>query len=255
MNYKLEGNGETLVFIHGLSDNLLYWEFLANNLKGNYQILRVDLRGHGGSELGNDEITIDTYVWDLKNLLDDLKIQNVNLIGFSLGGIVALDFNRKYPKMVSSLVLMSSFHKLNDHLEEVFVQFKNALENSFNDFYDLILPMVLCPKVINDNREELEFLKGVASETANTKAYIKAIDALLSANFEDDLPQIKVPTLILAGKYDDITPVDLQKELKSKVDTSELIIFDDAKHNLLVGKNQLEILSILKNFYKKRKEE
>ena len=62
MNYKLEGSGETLVFIHGLSDNLLYWEFLANHLKGNYQILRIDLRGHGGSELGNDEITIDTYV-------------------------------------------------------------------------------------------------------------------------------------------------------------------------------------------------
>ena len=150
---------------------------------------------------------------------------------------------------------MSSFYKLNGHLEEVFVQFKNALENSFNDFYDLILPRVLCPNVINDNKEELEFLKGIASETANTKAYIKAIDALLSANFEDDLPQIKVPTLILAGKYDDITPVDLQKELKSKVDNSELIIFDDTKHNLLVGKNQLEILNILKNFYKKRKEE
>ena len=255
MNYKLEGSGETLVFIHGLSDNLIYWEFLANHLKGNYQILRIDLRGHGGSELGNDEITIDTYVLDLKNLLDELKIQNVNLIGFSLGGIVALDFNRKYPKMVSSLVLMSSFYKLNGHLEEVFVQFKNALENSFNDFYDLILPRVLCPNVINDNKEELEFLKGIASETANTKAYIKAIDALSSVDFEEDLSQIKIPTLILAGKYDDITTVDLQKELKSKVVNSEIIIFDDAKHNLLVGKNQLEILNILKNFYKKRKEE
>ena len=83
MNYKLEGSGETLVFIHGLSDNLLYWEFLASNLKGQYQILRIDLRGHGGSKLGNDEIILDTDVKDLKTLLDELKIKKVNLIGYS----------------------------------------------------------------------------------------------------------------------------------------------------------------------------
>ena len=69
MNYKLEGSGETLVFIHGLSDNLLYWEFLANNLKENFQVLRVDLRGHGQTELGDDEISIGTYADVRHNLL------------------------------------------------------------------------------------------------------------------------------------------------------------------------------------------
>ncbi|WP_458455584.1 alpha/beta fold hydrolase [Methanobrevibacter sp.] len=255
MNYKLEGSGETLVFIHGLSDNLLYWEFLTSNLKKYYQILRIDLRGHGDSELGNDEISLDAYVKDLKNLLDELKIQKVNLIGFSLGSIVALDFTRKYPEEVSSLVLMSAFHKVDNHLEEVFSQFRKALEDSFEEFYDLILPMILCPDVIEENKEELETLKEITSKTANTEAYIKAIDASLNVNLEEDLSQINIPTLILAGKYDEITPVGLQKDLQSKVENSKIIIFEDAKHNLLVGKNNLEILDILKNFYKKRKEE
>ncbi|MBE6508867.1 MAG: alpha/beta hydrolase [Methanobrevibacter sp.] len=255
MNYKLEGSGETLVFIHGLSDNLLYWELLASDLKKSYQILRIDLRGHGGSELGSDEITLDTYVQDLKNLLDELKIQNVNLIGFSLGGIVALDFIRRYPEAVSSLVLMSSFYKVDSPLEDVFAQFRNALEKSFGEFYDLILPMVLCPEVIENNREELKFLKEIASETANTEAYIKAIDASSNVNFERLLSQIDVPTLILAGKYDEITSLDSQKDLQSKVKNSRIIIFDDTKHNLLVGKNNVEIIGILKNFYKKRNEE
>lgn len=255
MNYKLEGSGETLVFIHGLSDNLLYWEFLTSNLKKYYQILRIDLRGHGDSELGNDEISLDTYVKDLKNLLDELKIQKVNLIGFSLGSIVALDFTRKYPEEVSSLVLMSAFHKVDNHLEGVFFQFRKALEDSFEEFYDFILPMILCPDVIEENKEELEALKEITSKTANTEAYIKAIDASLNVNLEEDLSQINIPTLILAGKYDEITPVGLQKDLQSKVENSKIIIFEDAKHNLLVGKNNLEILDILKNFYKKRKEE
>ena len=74
MNYKLEGSGETLVFIHGLSDSLLYWEYLASNLKDQYQVLRVDLRGHGESELKDDELTIGLFADDLHSLLRELNI-------------------------------------------------------------------------------------------------------------------------------------------------------------------------------------
>ena len=250
MNYKLEGIGETLVFIHGLSDNLLYWEFLASNLKDDYQVLRVDLRGHGESELGNDEISIDTYVDDIYNILDELGIGQINLIGFSLGSVIALDFTVKYPQIVSSLVLMSSFYKVDEHLKNIFNQFENALESSFEDFYDLILPMVLCPDVIGDNKQELEALKVITSQSANVQAYIKAIGAGLNFDIEDNLSDINVSTLILAGKYDDITLLESQKELQSKIKNSELIVFDDVKHNLLIGENNEKILNILKNNYK-----
>jgi pimeloyl-ACP methyl ester carboxylesterase len=250
MNYKLEGIGETLVFIHGLSDNLLYWEFLASNLKDDYQVLRVDLRGHGESELGDDEISIDTYVDDIYNILDELGIGQINLIGFSLGSAIALDFTVKYPQIVSSLVLMSSFYKVDEHLKNIFNQFENALESSFEDFYDLILPMVLCPDVIRDNKQELEALKVITSQSANVQAYINAIGAGLNFDIEDNLSDINVSTLILAGKYDDITLLESQKELQSKIKNSELIVFDDVKHNLLIGENNEKILNILKNKYK-----
>ena len=137
MNYKVEGKGEPLLFIHGLSDNLLYWEFLANNLKNDYQVIRVDLRGHGESELGNDEITIDSYVDDLINILNGLNVDKVNLIGFSLGGVIALDFTVKYPEKVYSLVLMSSFAKIDGYLTQTFNQFKSTLNKGFKDFLTL----------------------------------------------------------------------------------------------------------------------
>ena len=251
MNYKIEGKGKTLVFIHGLSDNLLYWEYLSTNLKDSYQILRIDLRGHGESELGSDEITMGLFVDDLKNLLDNLNIEKANLIGFSLGGAIALDFTIKYPQRVSSLVLMSTFYKSDEYLNNVLNQFKSALNNSFEEFYDLILPMVLCPDVINDNFEELELLKKLASKTANTQAYIKAADACSNFNVENDLVQISVPTLILAGKYDEISLLASQENLQRKIKNSKLIVFDDVKHNLLIGENNEKILDILKNFYKK----
>lgn len=249
MNFKIEGNGRPLVFIHGLSDSLLYWEFLASHLKRDYQIIRMDLRGHGESYLGNDEVNIDLYVSDLKNLLDDLNLDKVDLIGFSLGGAVALDFSLKYPENVSSLVLMSSFSKSDEYLTNIFSQFKDALKNSFEDFYDLILPMVLCPEVIDDNREALDQIREFASKTANTDAYIKAVDACMEFDVDDSLSKIEVPTLVMSGKYDEISLLSSQKTIQKKIKNSELIVFDNVKHNLLVGKNNERVLEVLEKFY------
>lgn len=249
MNFKVEGNGRPLVFIHGLSDSLLYWEFLASHLKRDYQIIRMDLRGHGESYLGNDEVNIDLYVSDLKNLLDDLNLDKVDLIGFSLGGAVALDFSLKYPENVSSLVLMSSFSKSDEYLTNIFSQFKDALKNSFEDFYDLILPMVLCPEVIDDNREALDQIREFASKTANTDAYIKAVDACMEFDVDDSLSKIEVPTLVMSGKYDEISLLSSQKTIQKKIKNSELIVFDNVNHNLLVGKNNERVLEVLEKFY------
>ena len=250
MNYKLEGNGKTLVFIHGLSDNLLYWEFLAGNLKNDYRVLRFDLRGHGESELGEDEITIDTYTNDLNNLLEELDISEVNLIGFSLGSAVGLDFISKYPQKVDSLVLMSTFYKADDDLKNILNQLKDSLNIGFEEFYDNILPMVLCPEVIEENKEDLELLKNMTSPNANTEAYIKAVDVCLNFNAEKYLSEINVPTLILASKHDEMSTLDMQEELYTKIKNSELVILDNVKHNLLVGENNEKILTLLKEFLK-----
>ena len=252
MNYKIEGDGETLLFIHGLSDNLIYWETLVSGLKKNYRIIRVDLRGHGQTPLGDEEITIDCYSEDLKNLLEDLNVDIINLVGFSLGGAVALDFTVKYPEMVSSLVLMSTFSKCDDYLEGVFSEFKSNLCRGFEEFYDYMIPKVLCPEVIESNAEELEMLKQISSKSANVEAYIKATDVCLNFNVEDRLSDITQPTLILAGKYDEISQLNCQKNLNNMIGNSKLVVFDNLKHNLLVGKNISKIVDILNDFIKNK---
>lgn len=250
LNYLVEGKGSTLVLIHGLSDDLRYWEPLAGSLKKDYKIIRFDLRGHGESELGEDEITIGTYVNDLKNLLDELNIKKAGIIGFSLGGAIAIDFAIKYPEYVSSIVLMSAFFKCDEKLRKVFYQMKTELNKSFEDFYDFMLPKILCPDILDNNREELELIKQIASQNANIEAYEKAVDAGVNFNAENNISQINIPTLILAGKYDEITTVSIQKTMHKLIKTSKLIIFDNLKHNLLIGKNNLIILENLTEFFK-----
>ena len=251
--FKVEGEGEAVVLIHGLSDNLNYWESLAVNLKKDYKVIRFDLRGHGKSQLGRDKITIDLLCDDLYNLLNDLKIKKVNLLGFSLGGLVALDFTIRYPEYVSSLILMSAFSHSDNHISNVFNQFKRALNNSFEEFYDLILPMTLCPEVIQNNKKELEMLKIISAQNSNSKAYIESVDACLLFNTFDKLCEINCPVLILAGSYDEIVLLNMQENLHDSIKNSKLIIFDNVKHNLLVGKNNSEVLSVLRVFLKNKK--
>lgn len=246
-NYKLEGKGKCIVFIHGLSDNLIYWQPLVNELKNHYQILRYDLRGHGLSEMDEKKITMNVYERDLLNLLDELNLKEVNLIGFSLGGNIALDFTIKHPTRVSSITLMSTFYKCDKHLSEVLGLLKHSLTEGFVEFYDVILPMVLCPDIIKEFEEELNLMKIQASKTANTCAYIQAVDVCLNFDVEDKLNSIGVPTLIFAGKYDEISPLDMQKQMHSKIEKSEMVIFN-VKHNLLVGENVGKISEILKRF-------
>ena len=98
----------------------------------------------------------------------------------------------------------------------------------------------------------MKILKELASKTANTQAYINAVDICLSFNIEDELHRINVPTMVLAGKYDEISRLDMQEELQNKIENLKLIVFDDVKHNLLVGKNNVEILNLLKKFIKNK---
>ena len=247
LNYKLEGNGKTLVFIHGLSDNLDYWQPLTSLLKNHYQILRYDLRGHGLSEPGNENITMDTYVEDLHNLLNELELSEINLVGLSLGSAIALSFTIKHPDRVSSMVLMSSFYKCDKELTKVFNSFKRSLKKSFATFFDTILPMVLCPEVIEDNRELLNLIRDTSS-TVNVESYIKAVDVCLEYDVENELKYVDVPTLILAGKYDEITSPDMQRQLSDRIRNSRLIVFNDVKHNLLAGENIVKISDIINKF-------
>lgn len=251
MNYNVDGEGDVLVFIHGLSDSLLYWEILATSLKNDYKVVRYDLRGHGSSPLGDGEITMDVYVNDLLGLLDELKIDKVNLAGFSLGGMIALKFAIEYPQRVSSMVLMSSPFKTDDHMQAIFNQFINSLNSSFEEFFDVILPMIMCPDVIESNREELEMFKQMSAPGANTQAYIKAAEACLDFDVEDHLCEIKVPVLILAGKYDDITLLATQQDMYEKIENSKLVVFSDVKHNLLIGENNKKVLDAINEFVKK----
>ena len=248
INYKLEGEGNTIVFVHGLSDNLNYWNTLTNTLKNKYKVLSFDLRGHGSSSLNDEDATIGLYQDDLYQLLKELEIENAVFVGLSLGGNIVLDFTIKHPEMVNGIIIMSSFSEHDDHLEKIFNDFEEGINKGFEEFFDIILPYTLTEDMIEENAETLEFLKLEGAKTANIEGIKKGIKAGCKFNLTDRLDEIDVPAIVIAGREDDLTDLEIQKKISDKIKDSKLIVFDNTKHNILIGKNIAKTLEIIDEF-------
>ena len=247
LNYLLEGRGDkTIVFVHGLSNSLDYWRILSAQLGEKYRILLYDLRGHGKTPYS--PFTMDLLVEDLHDLLLNLNISKASLAGLSLGGNVVLSFALKYPGMVEKLVLMSTFSEVDDTLKSRFWEFNTAVRNSYEEFYDVIMDYVLPEDILNENRELLEFYKKEAAKSANQKAIENGIDIGLDFYVTHKLKYLSCPVLILVGKDDILTSTDLSQIMNDNIEDSRLVIFENTKHNLLINRNKLEIVELMRRF-------
>lgn len=251
INYELEGEGKTIVFVHGLSDSLAYWKVLSENLKNDYQTLIFDLRGHGESSDDDRNTTIDLYQEDLYQLLKSLNIENAVFVGLSLGGNVILDLAVNHPEMVNGLVVMSSFPEQDEKLKNIFDDFDNAIDEGFVEFFDTILPYTLPDDILEEHKELLENVKVEAAKTANIEGIKKGINAGYGFNLTDKLNEINAPTLVIAGEEDNLTTLDIQRKISDNIQDSELIVLEKTKHNILIGRNIEKVLNIINDFMSK----
>ena len=251
INYELEGEGKTIVFVHGLSDSLTYWKVLSENLKNDYQTLIYDLRGHGESSDDDKNTTIDLYQEDLYQLLKSLNIENAVFVGLSLGGNVILDLAVNHPEMVNGLVVMSSFPEHDEKLKNIFDDFDNAIDEGFVEFFDTILPYTLPDDILEEHKELLENVKVEAAKTANIEGIKKGINAGYGFNLSDKLNEINAPTLVIAGEEDNLTTLDIQRKISDNIQDSELIVLEKTKHNILIGRNIEKVLNIINDFMSK----
>ena len=248
INYELEGEGKTIVFVHGLSDSLAYWKVLSENLKNDYQTLIYDLRGHGESSDDDRNTTIDLYQEDLYQLLKSLNIENAVFVGLSLGGNVILNLAVNHPEMVNGLVVMSSFPEHDEKLKNIFDDFDNAIDEGFVEFFDTILPYTLPDDILEEHKELLENVKVEAAKTANIERIKKGINAGYGFNLSDKLNEINAPTLVIAGEEDNLTTLDVQRKISDNIQDSELIVLEKTKHNILIGRNIEKVLNIINDF-------
>lgn len=198
--YEIHGNGEHLIIIAGLSIDLTALNSMVSELSKKYRVIAFDNRGAGRTDKPDIPYTIDMMAADTAGLLKALGIDRANIMGISLGGRIALELGLKYPKLVKSLVLVSTGPRVRKTLSR-----------------RLIFVLIEIPRRL------------AALGKKNPQpyyAYLRQRKAADDYDATNRLSQIHVPTLILHGKKDRLAPFRWAEEMHTGIPNSKLISFD-----------------------------
>lgn len=227
-HYIVRGQGEPLLLVHGLGENLTSWEYQLDELSSYYTVIALDLRGHGSSGIGEEEVSLELIKKDIKLLIEALKITKVHLCGLSMGGIIAQLFAAKYPNYLKSLVLADT----NAYVPEKLVakvlpqRFAFIEENTMEEVGKYMAGLCLSP-----NAPETLFNRVINMFASNNKEIYSQLTAqVMKADCRSILEKINSPTLIIAGEQDKVTPVATSEFLHSNIPNSTLKIIPQAGH-------------------------
>ncbi len=203
-----KGNKDCLIFLHGVTASIQSWMFIAPFfIEKGYGVIEIDLRGHGRSDRGDslDFYKLENNVLDVKQILDNEKVQQAVLIGHSLGAAISQRLSESAPARVKALVLISAkfletrplvLNKLlNLVLKAIFYSSKKGQPNlNYPDYnkYQNTMDFYI-PRILADIK------------VCSLKTYAASI--LIANNFENKhYLSISAPTLIVHGKNDLIAP-------------------------------------------------
>lgn len=241
LHAETEGEGEPLVLLHGFTGSTRSWQWIVPLLRDRYQVILLDLIGHGLSEapVDPDRYSMDHAAKDLLSVLDYLKLKKINLLGYSMGGRCALHFAVQFPQRVQTLILESSSPGIEDYLaREARSKADNALaafieENGLEEFVnrwsnlDLFVTQQQLPEYI---RKEVRFqrLQNKPQGLANS---LRGMGTGIQHSLWDRLEQIEIPTLLLVGKMD-AKFRQIGVSMHEKIPNSLLEIISDAGHTI-----------------------
>jgi 3-oxoadipate enol-lactonase len=226
------GGGAAVVLLHGFPFDRSMWRGQVEALGSEFRVVAPDLRGLGETPLGEGDVTIETMAEDVAALLDELKLARVVVGGLSMGGYVAFEFFRKFPERVRALVLADTRPQA-DTAEGKLAREQNArraLEEGMASIVASMLPKLLSAGTLERGGEPVERARAMMFGTSPEGA-AAALRAMAARRDQTELlPSINVPTLVVVGSEDSITPPSDAEALSAKIEGSRLFVIEGAGH-------------------------
>lgn len=238
INYVVEGEGpETIVFIHGLGENLESWRHQTKYFSKDFKVVALDLRGHGKSGIPKKKIEIADFAEDVVGLLYHLGIKKAHFCGLSMGALVVFEAYKRHPGYFLSMILVVARP-----------QFPPAQTAALEYMSMEAIGGQVAVFALSANASE-SLREKVAKMIAGTRKdiYIQSAEATSSLNYTDLLHEIKVPTLIVVGELDVVAPVDPAELMNRIIHGSILKVMPGVGH-LPNRENPNGFNKIVKNF-------
>ena len=225
--YVLDKKNDTpIVFIHGVGLNHKIWEPQINVFENTF--LAYDILGHGNTPLNKEKINFDDFSNQLKNLIDELNMKKIHLVGFSVGSLIARNFASKYSDKLESLILLCSIFKRTEKQQQVVKDrfelakksrnlSKQALKRWFTDDY-----LEKNPNIYNKISSMLE--------QNNVENFLRVYELFVNHKDNEKFENINTKTLVMTGEGDIGSTPEMSENLSKVINNSKVKIISKGKH-------------------------
>ena len=236
IRYFEEGQGETLIFIHGIGQAMYTFRKNVRVLSEHCHVISIDLLGHGLSDKPDIDYTINDFSKLIVDFMDAMNIEKASLLGFSTGAIIALDVAIKHPKLVSRLILLSPGgvtktypwqikHLSTPIISDILFTFfnKSMLKSVIEDaYYD--------PTLVTNDLVRHYFK--VLSNKENLDSTIVAYSNWDDSNIAYELSSVEAPAYIFWGENDKWHPLEMLELYEDALSDVYSATFADCGHIL-----------------------
>jgi pimeloyl-ACP methyl ester carboxylesterase len=238
IEYEDEGTGDTLLMLHGWMNSLRAFDAIAEQLRGTYRIVRLDLPGFGKSETPPQAWGVAEYTQLVAAFLAKKDIKPVALIGHSFGGRVIIKGLSSGALAAQKAVLIASAGNANR---------KTVRNNTLWLFAKLgKLFTYFFPQAVQERLRGVFYTK-IGSDYANAGALSAIFLNVTREDLSADAARITVPTLLLWGSVDTTTPVEDGRRLSKSIKGSTLRVYEGAGH-MLHRERPREVAEAIRHF-------
>jgi len=245
INYKIEGQGLTLVLLHGFMEYIGMWTQHSKELSKENQVILIDLPGHGKTGIWAESHSMDFMAEIVNQVLEAEGVDKCMLIGHSMGGYTSLAFAEHYPEKLIGIGLFHS-HSMADSEEAKINRDRTIkiVEQQKSGFITTFIPSLYA----ESNR--IKFEKEIASQIAHANQMNpKGITAALAGMKErsmrlDVIAFSKVPVLFILGKQDNRISLDHAIAQASTANKAQIIILGDSGHMAWIEEEAKTIAAI-----------
>lgn len=233
ISYDDAGSGPVVVLLHAFPLSRAMWAPQMEALRATHRVLAMDLRGFGGSKAFADPPSLDQVADDVAGLLDELGIKDrIVLGGLSMGGYAAFAFVRRHAARLRGLILADTRAEADDaegktNRDRLMAY---AAQNTARDVLDQMLGKLVAAETRTRHPEVVESIRSIAS-SQTPAAIIGALKAMRERpDSGPTLASITVPTLVIVGEKDTLTPPAMSESLAARIAGAKLVRIEDAGH-------------------------
>ena len=242
--YSDYGFGDPVVMIHGWPLSREMWEYqLGDLVDAGFRVVKYDRRGFGKSSKPWNGYDYDTFAADLNEILEQLDLKNVTLVGFSMGGGEVVRYLSNYgTQRVKKIALISTvlpfLQKTADNpdgvdqkvFEEIMQQIRNDRIGFLDEFGKVFFGVNMVSHPVS--KPLLEYYRMLGSFAA-ARSTLQCVVAFSQTDFREDVRTIKIPTLIIHGNDDKIVPIEASSNrTAAMIPGSHYLVYEGAPHGL-----------------------